>query len=63
MALVTTGSLWTNGAGVVFKVTAVARTGSETWIVYNRTSDPKSSFSCLEPDFLQRFKKHSVARY
>ena len=63
MALVTTGSYWTNGAGVVFKVTAVARTSSETWIVYNNAFDSKSSFSCLEFEFLQRFKKHIVAKY
>lgn len=55
MTNVTTGSIWTGINGVRFKVTAVARTGDETWIVYTKVGDPTSSYSCLEPAFLQRF--------
>jgi hypothetical protein len=60
---VTTGSIWTGGFGVFFKVTAVARTGDETWIVYTKIGDPKSSYSCLEPAFLQRFHQHINGSY
>lgn len=58
MTEITTGSIWTNSTGIVFKVTAVARTNEETWIVYAKVADSKSSFSCLDFDFLQHFKKY-----
>lgn len=57
MTRVTAGSIWSGTDGVKFRVTAVARTGEETWIVYAKLGDPKSSFSCLEPAFLQRFSE------
>lgn len=55
---VTTGSIWTDGAGLYFKVTAVASDGQETWVVYTKVGDPKSSYTCLEPAFTQRFNQH-----
>ena len=54
---VTTGSIWAGINGVRFRVTAVASTGDETWIVYTKVGDPKSSYTCLEPAFLQRFRE------
>ena len=58
MATVTTGSVWSSLTGVTYKVTAVGRTGEETWIVYAKIGDPKSSYTCLEPAFIQRFRQH-----
>jgi hypothetical protein len=56
--MIKTGSIWKDGFGLYFKVTAVASTGDETWIVYTKIGDPTSSYSCLEPAFLQRFNEH-----
>ena len=60
---VTTGSIWNGMNGVKFKVTAVARAEDETWIVYTKLGDPKSSFSWLEPAFLQRFRENINESY
>ncbi len=60
---VTTGSIWTGMNGAKFRVTAVARTEDEIWIVYSKLGDPKTSYSCLEPAFLQRFQENVNERY
>lgn len=50
------GTIWSNPLGTEFVVTAVARDGEETWIVYKERFGDKS-FSCLESAFLSRFRQ------
>lgn len=48
------GSVWTSVSGEKYVVMLVTKKASDVWIVY-RKKDAFSTYSCLEPAFLQRF--------
>jgi hypothetical protein len=55
-----TGSVWKNFNGSLYKVSAVARTKDETWVVYSQLGNQKKTQSCLDHDFLRKFKEHTT---